>query len=191
LYTTLLFNATLFAALFEIDREFAQIAQAGGCLLCGDALHHANYPRKPRGGPANLGPEYDRRLSFCCTTCRKSLTPVSVRFLGRKVYLGVIVLVACVLRQGPTPWRVARLRDELGVSPETLRRWHHDWRDAFVRTPFWKAARAHFADPVDERRLPLSLIERFTGDAFAKVVATLRFLSPLTSTSAGTEIEAR
>jgi hypothetical protein len=41
--------------------------------------------------------------------CRTRLTPVSVRFLGRRVYLGAIVLLACVLRQGPTPWRVARL----------------------------------------------------------------------------------
>ena len=32
-----------------------------------------------------LGPAYDRRLSFCCADCRKRLTPVSVRFLGRKV----------------------------------------------------------------------------------------------------------
>jgi len=38
---------------------------------------------------------------------------------------------------------------------------------------------------------PRGLLERFDGDAGAAVVATLRFLSPLTTTSAGTLREAR
>jgi len=191
LYTTVLADATLFEALLEIDRELADAAQAGGCLICGSRLDHADYPRKPRGGPANLGSEYDRRTSFCCADCRKRLTPMSVRFLGRKVYLGVVVLLACVLRQGPTPWRVARLRKELGVSTDTLRRWHHWWRDAFVHTSFWKTARARWATAIEEDGLPRKLVERFSGGAFAQVVATLRFLSPLTTTSAVALCEGR
>jgi hypothetical protein len=107
-----------------------------------------------------------------------------VRFLGRKVYLGVVVLLACVLRQGPTPWRVARLHKELGVSTDTLRRWHHWWRGAFVHAPFWKAAHARFARPISEDGMPFSLLQQFAGDAFVQVVATLRFLSPLTSATA-------
>lgn len=184
MYTTLLSDATLFTALPEIDRDLADTAQAGGCLICGGRLDHADYPRKPRGYPATLDAVYDRRTSFCCDDCRTRLTPMSVRFLGRKVYLGVVVLLACVLRQGPTPWRVARLRDELGVSADTLRRWHDWWRDAFVRTPFWKAARARFARPVLDDDLPLSLLQRFVGDPSTQVVAALRFLSPLTSATA-------
>ncbi len=80
------------------------------------------------------------RTSFCCARCRKRVTPPSVRFLGRRVYLGAIVVLACVLRQWPTPWRVARLGEVLGVSRDTLARWHRWWRDVFVRTAFWKAA---------------------------------------------------
>jgi len=182
LYITLLADATLFDALLAIDHDLAATAQRGGCLICGGRLDHADYPRKPRGGPATLGAAYETRTSFCCDDCRKRCTPVSVRFLGRKVYLGVVVLLACVLRQGPTPWRVARLREQLGVSADTLRRWHHWWRDAFVHTPFWKTARARFAPVVDEAGLPRNLVERFSGDGFAPVVATLRFLSPLTTT---------
>jgi hypothetical protein len=186
LYTTLFSDATLSEALLDIDRDLAATAQAGGCLICGGRLDHSDYARKPRGGPAGLGAEYDKRISFCCDRddCRKRLTPVSVRFLGRKVYLGVVVLLACVLRQGPTPWRVARLHEELGVSTDTLRRWHHWWRDAFLHTPFWKAARARFARPLAQDDLPLSLLQQFPGDAFAQVVATLRFLTPLTSDTA-------
>lgn len=190
MYTTLLADATLFEALVAIDQELATTAQAGGCLRCGRRLDHADYPRKPRGGPATLGPAYETRTSFCCDACRKRLTPMSVRFLGRKVYLGVVVLLACVLRQGPTPWRVAALRERLGVSAETLARWHHWWREAFVRTPFWKAARAGFACPVEEGELPRSLLARFGGDDAAQVLAVLRLLRPLTTTSAGTLAEA-
>lgn len=191
MYTTLLADATLCEALLAIDHDLASTAHAGGCLLCGQRLDHADYPRKPRGGPATLGPAYDRRFSFCCDACRKRLTPVSVRFLGRKVYLGVVVLLATVLRHGPTPMRVARLRDHLGVSRDTLARWHRWWRDAFVRTAFWRAARACFAQPVDEAELPRSLLARFGGDADTPVRAVLRFLAPLTTTSASTLAAAR
>lgn len=190
MYTTLLADATLFDALLAIDQELAATAQAGRCLFCGGRLDHADYPRKPRGGPATLGAAYEKRTSFCCDACRTRLTPASVRFLGRKVYLGVVVLLACVLRQGPTPTRVARLRDQLGVSRDTLARWHRWWRDDFVRTPFWTAARSRFARPVDEGDLPRSLLARFTGDDGTRVRAALRLLGPLTTTSAGTLAEA-
>ena len=191
MYTTLLTDATLFDALIAIDQELAATAHAGGCRRCPGRLHHGDYPRKPRGGPADLPAAYDTRTSFCCARCRKRLTPASVRLLGRTVYPGAVVLLACVLRQGPTPWRVARLRALLGVSADTLARWHRWWRDAFVRTVFWKAARAGFARPVDERDLPRGLLDRFTGDARAQVLATLQFLTPLTTTAPTTLGEAR
>jgi hypothetical protein len=193
LYTTLLTDATLFDALIVIDQELAATARVAGCRLCAGRLDHADYPRKPRGGPVTLGAAYETRTSFCCAVegCRTRLTPVSVRFLGRRVYLGAVVLLAGVLRQGPTPWRVSRLQALLGVSARTLARWHRWWRDAFVHTAFWKAARSRFARPVEAADLPRGLLERFGGDAVAQVVATLRVLGPLTTTSAGTLSEAR
>lgn len=191
MYTTLLADATLFEALLAIDDDLATTAHAGGCRLCGGRLDHADYPRKPRGGPATLGPAYDRRLSFCCDACRKRLTPASVRFLGRRVYLGAVVVLASVLRHGPTPTRVARLRDLLGVSGDTLARWHRWWSEAFVRTPFWVAARGRFAARVDEAALPGSLLARFSGDGDTPIRMLLRFLGPLTTTSASTQSEAR
>lgn len=193
MYTTLLTDATLFDALLAIDQELAATAQAGGCRHCAGRLDHADYPRKPRGGPVTLGAAYETRTSFCCAVegCRKRLTPVSVRFLGRRVYLGAVVLLTCVLRQGPTPWRVSRLHALLGVSARTLARWHRWWRDAFVHTAFWTAARSQFTHPIDADDLPRDLLERFDGAPVAQVVATLRFLAPLTTTSASTLREAR
>jgi len=92
---------------------------------------------------------------------------------------------------GPTPWRVSRLHALLGVSARTLARWHRWWRDDFVHTAFWRAARSRFARPVESADLPRGLLERFGDDAVAPVVAALRFLGPLTTTSAGTLREAR
>jgi hypothetical protein len=186
LYTSVLTDAKLFDALTEIDREVAATAQAGGCRHCSGRLDHADYPRKPRGGPPQLSTAYDTRTSFCCACCRKRLTPPSVRFLGRKVYLGAIVVLAVVLRQGPTPWRVVRLRALIGATADTLARWHRWWRDVFVHTAFWRAARSRFAPPVDAADLPRSLLERFAGDGVTQTVAILCFLRPLTTTSAGT-----
>jgi hypothetical protein len=190
LYTTLLADATLFEALLAIDREVATTAQAEGCGRCAGRLHHSDYPRKPRGGPATLPAAYDSRVSFCCACCRKRRTPPSVRFLGRRVYLGAVVVLACVLRQGPTPWRVTRLRALLGVSADTLARWHRWWRDAFVRTAFWRGARGRFARAVDAADLPRDLLARFGSESRTPVIALLRFLSPLTTPSAGTLGEA-
>lgn len=181
MYTTLLADATLYAALLAIDQDLGATAQAEGCRRCPGRLHHGDYPRKARGGPATLPAAYDSRVSFCCARCRKRVTPPSVRFLGRRVYLGVVVMLACVLRQGPTPTRLARLREVLGVSGDTLRRWHRWWGTAFVRTAFWKAARARFAQPVDDADLPRDLLGRFGAEPRGQVIAVLRFLSPLTT----------
>ena len=193
MYTTLFSEATFFETLIAIDQELAAMAQRGGCRHCAGRLDHADYPRKPRGGPATLSAAYETRASFCCDEddCRKRLTPASVRFLGRKVYLGAVVLLAGVLRQGPTPRRVSRLQALLGVSARTLARWHRWWRDDVVHTAFWRAARSQFARPVEADEVPHGLVERFGGDVVAQVVATLRFLGPLTTTSAGTLTEAR
>ena len=88
-------------------------------------MHSARYRRKPRGGPRGLSTQYDQRLSFCCAAegCRKRTTPPSVRFLGRKVYLGAVVVLVSALRQGPSPTRVGVLHDLFGVGERTLRRW--------------------------------------------------------------------
>lgn len=186
MYTSVLSDATLFDALIEIDRELAATAQARGCRHCPGGLDYADYPRKPRGGPADLPAAYEKRTSFCCARCRKRLTPPSVRFLGRRVYLAAVVVLASVLRQGPTPARVARLRELLGVRADTLARWHRWWRDVFVRTAFWKGARGRFGQPVADTDLPRDLLARFSGDSLSQLIALLRFLSPLTSSLAST-----
>ena len=165
----------------------AKTARLAGCGECGNVLHSANYPRKPRGPTVTVpGAECDKRFSFCCAVdgCRARATPPSVRFLGRKVYLGAVVVLATAMRHGVTPVRVARLRELLGVNARTLKRWRAWWLEAVVETQFWRAAKARLAPPVNEASLPATLVERFGGDdPLRDLVSVLLFLSPLSTTS--------
>jgi len=178
-------DASFFDLLYRMDGEIAAQARAAGCPHCGAALHSARYPRKPRGAAGNLGTAYESRLSLCCAAegCRRRMTPPSLRFLGRRVYLGAVVVMAAALQQGVTPVRAGRLRDLFGVSHRTLVRWRRWWLECFASSGFWKAARGSFADPVVEDLLPASVVERFAGAPREGLVATLRFISPLSTTS--------
>jgi len=85
-------DASLWHALFLLDGDIAEQVRHQGCPHCAGKLYVANYPRKPRGVKRQiLGPHYTQRFSFCCSVCHKRTTPPSVRFLGRKVYLGAFI----------------------------------------------------------------------------------------------------
>ena len=83
-------NASVFALLRRIDEDLMKVARDRGCCHCGSVLHSANYPRKPRGCPPAAHPDCNTRLSLCCAGCRKRMTPDSVRFLGRRVWLAIV-----------------------------------------------------------------------------------------------------
>lgn len=181
MYQGLLSDPRLYACLLKVDEELATAARDVGCP-CGGVLHRADYSRKPRGGPAGSA----QRFSFCCAKegCRQRATPPSVRFLGRRVYLGVVVVLAAAMRQGPTPQRVAWIREHLGVGARTLMRWRKWWRDEFVTTPFWKAARSRLLPSTEACEIPpRSLLERFMAghEAVEGMVNCLKFLSPVTA----------
>jgi len=185
----LLRDRTFYATLARFDQDLAAEVQARGCP-CGGHLHKAAYPRKPRGGPADLGPAYDRRHSFCCDRegCRRRATPASLRFLGRRVYLGAVLVMVSIMAHGLTGQRLTRLRDTLGgsLSVRTIGRWRTWWRDAFPRSPFWRQARGRFAPPVDRRRLPAALLARFQAPTLGvRLRLLLAFLAPLTVPGAG------
>jgi len=183
----LLRDGRLYELLLRIDEDLLEARRAGGCDRCGGRLHAAHYPRKPRGGPADLPTAYDRRLSLCCAVdgCRKRATPASVRFLGRRVYLGAVVVLVSALQNGPTPKRLARLRELLGVSRWTVARWRRWWLDDFVRTPCWRTGRGRVMPVVDETGLPGTLLVRFAGELLDRLAAMLRFVSPVTVSDLG------
>jgi hypothetical protein len=178
---------SFWSLLLSIDRDLAECTRRQGCP-CGGRLHRANYPRAPRGGPEHLPDEYRQRFSFCCERdgCRKRLTPPSVRFLGRKVYLGAVVVLISAMRQGPTPRRVRELSRLFGVDRATIARWQTFWCDRFPQTPFWKIARARLVPVVEIVSLPYSLVDGFLSrhSPCAGWALLLRFLSPITTRGA-------
>jgi len=93
----LLQDPNFFRLLLRIDEELAGKLRAGGCS-CGGVLHSADYPRKPRGCLAEVRSQFESRWSFCCNRCRKRATSMSVRFLGRRVYVALMVVLASTQR---------------------------------------------------------------------------------------------
>lgn len=173
-------NAKTHELLANIDHELAQTTQAGGCPHCGGKLDRSNYKRKPRGVASASEKGYQIRESFCCRIrgCRKRQTPKSVRFLGRHVYVAVIVVLVTAMQQGVSQKRAVRLQEELGVSLRTLRRWRSWWLERFPSKDFWRRARGRFRHPVEETQLPASLLQRFPGPGKdAQVVQLLCFLA--------------
>jgi len=186
LYQTLLLDSKFFDLLLHLDEDLAGQAREAGCG-CGGALHRASYRRKPRGGPKGLGQEHEVRFSFCCAVegCRRRVTPPSLRFLGRKVYYGIAVVLLPILMEGPTPKRVQRLQQLIGVSARTLRRWRRWWRGSVAGSRFFAGARGAFATPVVTEALPGSLLAAFSGlsEPAERLVAVLRWLTPLSAGS--------
>jgi hypothetical protein len=180
LYQPWLQDSRCFDLLLKLDEDLAAEARRAGCA-CGGTLHSARYERKPRGGPAEIGRESAVRFSFCCARegCRRRTTPRSLRFLGRKVFFGVLVLLLPVLRDGPTPERLGRLCERFSVSVRTVRRWCRFWQETFVTSREWRAARGLFATSVQAEALPGSLLGAFSGisDIGSRVVAVLRLVS--------------
>jgi len=178
-------DARFYHFLFLIDQDIATEVQTGSCL-CGGVLHSARYPRKPRGMRSLLDKTYQTRLSFCCAEegCRRRTTPPSVRFLGRKVYLGVIVILITAMEHGLIPKRRKQLIEQLDIWPQTLSRWFKWWRKIFPASRCWQSERGCFMPEVDCARFPGALLGRLTGDDLRqRLCHLLRLLLPMTTTS--------
>lgn len=173
--------------LVDIDEGICARVAAAGCLLCGGPLHRSDYPRKPRGGLlAGGGEAFCWRLSLCCgwSGCRRRSTPPSVRFLGRRVYLGAAVILAGIASQVLATRR--EVKRATGIPARTVRRWQTWWRTRFPEGRLFQEERGRFLPPLVIAELPTSLVERFDRagrDLAEAVVRTLGFLAPLTTAS--------
>jgi hypothetical protein len=180
-----------FEKLAEFDEKIARAVAAGGCVHCGGPLHRGDYERKPRGGLiAEAGEGFTLRHSLCCGRegCRKRALPPSLRFLGRRVYLEAVVLLATV--HATVAATMSEARAATGVPVRTLRRWRAWWTEVFPKLDAWIVLRARFvAPPPEETELPKSLLERITAtlpappaiDEVLEIAA--RLLAPVTTRS--------
>ena len=112
-------NARLHALLLNIDHDLASQWRERGCPKCGQKLHCADFPRKPRGCPASAREIYAKRLSFDCSPCRKRATPPSARFIERRLYVAAVLALVCPRGPAHRSW----LCEKLKVSPNTVKRW--------------------------------------------------------------------
>ena len=175
-------SRALYKWLTRIDEELAKTCRNLGCRVCQGVLHGAKYARKPLGLHQADAEGWDKRHSFCCARegCRKRHTPPSVRFLGRRVYVGVVVVLISAMMHGLNASRVERLRQVLGIDERTLKRWRAWWLEHFVRSRFWKAGRGRFMPSLTEPSMSLPLVESFDAHREEGLIRLMRFLAPIT-----------
>ena len=177
IYRSLLHSSVLISLLMSIDEEFAEAVRKQVCPHCKvGSLYYNNYPRKPRGLFVTDAQEWTLRYSLCCSRrdCRKRTTPPSARFLGRRVYIGVMITLVCGCSQRWTQQRLKRLQLQLGLEPKslkTLNRWVRWWREEFPGTPLGRELQSL-------SKGPWSLIEAF-GATVEGMGRLMRWLSPL------------
>jgi hypothetical protein len=177
---------SLIDRLKELDEQLALKAQREGCLACGGRLHRADYPRRLREpGAVNEQRRVFRRISFCCEidTCRKRLTPPSLRFLGRRRYDAVVVVLASMAVHGLKGPQLAAMSATLGIARTTLARWCAWWRDNFLKSDLWSVLRSRLVPPVDAQAMPRALFDRIRMRGDDRLVEVLRLVSPWGVTS--------
>ena len=181
MYHSITLDPNFFNHLLETDKQIARQIQEQNCSACSGKLHQAHYERKPRGLPDGVDPDYVIRFSFCCATqgCRKRTTAPSVRFLSRKVYTSVILLLVFLLKEKTDETKVERVnqhfKQELAV--ETVRRWRYFWLFQMPLSMTFK--RLGFREQ-QKQTMPVSLVYLFKQlPAFEQLKKSLQWLLPL------------
>lgn len=176
-------KSSLFHRLKQIDFDLSEHVRKQGCPYCGGALHYANYPRKPRGGPDDIPEDCSIRYSLCCAepSCRKRTLPPSCLFWERKVYLRCFIVVAMTSYQnGFQGTMIAKLSRMLDVSRQTIKRWITYFRDEFPQGPTWKKLRGRIIGSIGNANLPGALVQYFLkciSIPEEALIACLRFLT--------------
>ena len=176
-------GSEFFEGLRAIDAEVTARLAAEGCRFCRGPLHRGDYDRKPRGGVLGVaGESFGRRFSLCCGRdgCRRRAMPPSVRFLGRRVYLGAVVILATVVALAAAT--AASARRATGVAARTTRRWIRWWRGPFADSPVFVELAARVLG-LERDRLPSSILEAIVAAPTARVIRLLAWLAPLTTQS--------
>ena len=111
---------------------------------------------------------------------------MSVRFLGRRVHWGVIVVLATALCAGLSLRRGRQLSEQIGVPVRTIERWREWWLSDFTASPVWQALHGQFLPAVAHSDLPGELPRRaLPTDEGGAMVTVLRWLAPLSTLARG------
>jgi hypothetical protein len=151
-------DSSFFQLLQSYDEDICKAQQDNGCSHCGNKLDLSHYQRKPRGLEwASLTETCFRRYSLCCRNegCRKRTTPQSLRFAGRKVYCGLLIMLFTLLKERGDVKAQRRLQKDFGLSPTTARRWTQLFQSALALGEWAREMRAQGifvnreADPIN------------------------------------------
>ena len=179
-YHELLFSPRFFEFLLKIDQSTALKASEQECH-CGGPLHKADFFRSGHGLPPGCDDKCRRRFSLCCGRdgCRQRLTPESLRFLRRRVFVGLALVLLPLLCEGAKVGRVRQLRKKMNVSRQTVDQWRLWWATDFPASRFWKEWSGRHPGVV--ANLPQSLLSAFEATSVRSKTLTslLRFLSSL------------
>ena len=182
MYHPLLTDARFHNSLFDLDRLITEQVRQEKCPRCHGNLNQSHFPRQPRGVPEGTVPDYHIRFSLCCSTdgCRKRFTPPSMRFLSRKVYSSVVILLIFILKPETDESRIElinRLLDTT-LSVETLRRWRHFWTQDIPQTHTWKRLALSY---IQAQNLPASILRLFESSGEYSLIMGLKLILPLTA----------
>ena len=151
--------AKLYYVLAEIDADLERQTRAAGCPHCQGPLHSARYERKPRGGPP-LPSLLSVRFGLCCGHCRRRVLPASILFVGRKVYWGaVIVMIAAARQRHPGSASASKLREQFGVSWQTVKRWMRWFSEILPASGGWQRLRGRLRADLRDDDLPAGLVD--------------------------------
>src|SRR3569833_190447 len=98
-------------------------------------------------------------LSFTCGRCDSRATPPSVRSLGRRVYVAVVLMSS----SPPDSVSSRGLQGLLGISRRTVLRWRRWWTQDFTR----RTLRSRSLPPIAPARLPQGLLDRLLSKVLA------------------------
>ena len=182
MYHSLLTDARFHNSLVDLDRLIAEQVRQEQCRFCHGNLHQSHFPRKPRGVPEETHPDYSIRFSYCCGTegCRKRFTPPSMRFLSRKIYSSIVIIIIFLLKPETDESRIEGLNRLLDtqLSVENLRRWRHFWTKDIPQTHTWKRLPLHQSL---SQSLPVSLLGLFQRIGEQSLIKGLKLILPLSA----------
>jgi ribosomal protein L40E len=137
----------IFYQLIAKDKQISDHHLANGeCRKCHSKnLRYHSYVRKVRWGPfefcisVEILEQFTYRHSSKCRDCGAQNTPASVRFLGRKVHAGLLVLIVILfLEELPADARILQYLLGPDLMLRTALRWLHWLNDTVVQSPIWK-----------------------------------------------------
>jgi hypothetical protein len=90
-----------------------------------------------------------------------------------------VVAVATVVSHGADRGALRLLRQQLGVSWNTVKRWKTWWQQ-LTGSAFWQRIRGTLPVDLEFGDLPKSLLDRFEGTAADRMQRLLELLAPIT-----------